>query len=204
MTCRKAVQSACGDLKGSFALEIICKDYPDNMIVVRKDSPLVIGKGDGENYISSDIPAILSFTKDFYLLNDYEFALLSKDKIEFYDIDLNKINKKVNVIDWSASAADKNGYDDYMLKEIFEQPNAIRETIGSRLPENEPCNFEDLNFSKEFLLFYDLRERIISTLDMTHLCSQLIVLRKHAQDCKISASNSNRLFSHCFAKLGRR
>ena len=147
----RAVQKTCKDLKGSFAIQVISKFMPDNMIVVRKDSPLVIGKGDGENYISSDIPAILSFTKDFYLLNDYEFALLSKDKIEFYDIDLNKINKKVNVIDWSASAADKNGYDDYMLKEIFEQPNAIRETIGSRLPENEPCNFEDLNFSKEFL-----------------------------------------------------
>ena len=124
---------------------------PDNMIVVRKDSPLVIGNGDGENYISSDIPAILSFTKDFYFLNDNEFALLSRDNIEFYDIELNKLTKKVKSIDWNASAADKNGYEDYMLKEIFEQPNAIRETIGSRLPQNEPCNFEDLNFNKEFL-----------------------------------------------------
>jgi len=147
----RAVQSTCKDLKGSFALEIISKYMPNNMIVVRKDSPLVIGKGDGENYISSDIPAILSFTKDFYLLNDYEFAILSKDKIEFYDIDLNKIQKEVKSIEWSASAADKNGFDDYMLKEIYEQPNAIRETIGSRLPENEPCHFEDLNFTKEFL-----------------------------------------------------
>ena len=68
---------------------------PDNMIVVRKDSPLVIGKGNGENYISSDIPAILSFTKDFYLLNDNEFALLSRDNVEFFDIDLNKIDKKL-------------------------------------------------------------------------------------------------------------
>ena len=147
----QAVQKACKDLKGSFAIQVVSKYMPDNMIVVRKDSPLVIGKGNGENYISSDIPAILSFTKDFYLLNDFEFALLSRDNIEFYDIELNKINKKVNVIDWSASAADKNGFDDYMLKEIFEQPTAIRETIGSRLPENEPCNFDDLNFTKEFL-----------------------------------------------------
>ncbi len=147
----RAVQSTCKDLKGSFAIQVITKYMPDNMIVIRKDSPLVIGKGNGENYISSDIPAILSFTKDFYLLNDYEFALLSRDKIEFYDMDLNKIKKEVKSIEWSASAADKNGYEDYMLKEIFEQPNAIRETIGSRLPENEPCNFDDLNFSKEFL-----------------------------------------------------
>ena len=147
----RAVQKACKDFKGSFAIQVISKYMPNNMIVVRKDSPLVIGKGDEENYISSDIPAILSYTKDFYLLNDYEFALLSKDDIEFYDVDLNKIEKKVNSIDWNASAADKNGFEDYMLKEIYEQPTAIRETIGSRLPDNEPCNFDDLDFNKDFL-----------------------------------------------------
>ena len=147
----RSVNNACKDLKGSYAIQVLSKYMPDNMIVARKDSPLVIGKGDGENYISSDIPAILSFTKDFYFLNDNEIALLSRDNIEFYDMDLNKLNKKVKSIDWNACAADKAGYEDYMLKEIFEQPNAIRETIGSRLPENEPCNFEDLNFSKDFL-----------------------------------------------------
>ena len=146
-----AVQKACIDLKGSFALQIISKFMPDNMIVIRKDSPLVIGKGDGENYISSDIPAILSFTKDFYLLNDYEFAVLSRDDIDFYDINLNKIVKPVKSIDWDATSADKNGYEDYMLKEIYEQPNAVRETIGARLPENEKCNFEGLNITKEIL-----------------------------------------------------
>ena len=147
----RAVRNACKDLKGSYAIQVICKYMPDNMIVVRKDSPLVIGKGDGENYISSDIPAILSFTKDFYFLDDNEIALLSRNNIEFYDIELNTLNKMVKSIDWNACAADKTGYEDYMLKEIFEQPNAIRETIGSRLPQNEPCNFEDLNFNKEFL-----------------------------------------------------
>lgn len=147
----RAVQKTCMDLKGSFALQVISKFMPDNMIVIRKDSPLVIGKGDGENYVSSDIPTILSYTKDFYLLNDYEFAVLSRDNVEFYDINLNKIVKPIKSIDWDINSADKNGYEDYMLKEIFEQPNAVRETIGSRLPENEPCNFEDLKFSKEFL-----------------------------------------------------
>jgi len=147
----RAVKNTCKDLKGSYAIQVLSKYMPDNMIVVRKDSPLVIGKGNGENYISSDIPAILSFTKDFYFLEDYEIALLSRNDIKFYDKDLNGINKKIKSIDWSAGAADKNGYEDYMLKEIFEQPNSIRETIGSRLPENEPCNFEDLNFTKEFL-----------------------------------------------------
>ena len=147
----RAIQSTCKNLKGSYAIQILSTYLPNNMIVVKKDSPLVIGKGSGENYISSDIPAILSFTKDFYFLDDNEIALLSRNNVEFYDINLNKLNKKIQNIDWNTSAADKNGYEDFMLKEIFEQSNAIRETIGSRLPENEVCNFEDLNFSKDFL-----------------------------------------------------
>ena len=136
---------------GSFAIEILCKDYPDNMIVIRKDSPLVIGKGDGENYLSSDIPAILSFTRNFYLLNDFEYAVLSRDNIKFYDKDLKPINKKTETIEWNASGAEKDGYDDFMLKEIYEQPTAIRETIGSKLNENLVCEFEELNFTKEYL-----------------------------------------------------
>ena len=115
----KAVKNACLDFKGSFALEIICKDYPDNMIVVRKDSPLVIGKGDEENYISSDIPAILSFTRNFYLLNDLEFAVLSRNDISFYDSKLNPINKEIKNIEWNASSAEKDGFEDFMLKEIY-------------------------------------------------------------------------------------
>ena len=146
----KSVKKACDDLKGSFALEILCKDYPDNMIVVRQDSPLVIGKGLNENYISSDIPAILSFTKDFYFLNDREFAVLSRKNIEFYDNDLNKIDKPIKSIEWNTASAEKDGYDDFMLKEIYEQPNAIRETIGSKLSENK-ISFNDFNISKEYL-----------------------------------------------------
>ena len=147
----RAVRNACFDLKGSFALEILCKNYPDNMIVVRKDSPLVIGKGMGENYISSDIPAILSFTKDFYLLNDLEFVILSRNEAEFYNKDLEPIDKKPKVIEWNASSAEKEGYEDFMLKEIYEQPTAIRETIGAKFSENSKCEFEDLNLTKEYL-----------------------------------------------------
>ena len=147
----RAVKSACNDLKGSFALEIICKEYPDNMIVVRKDSPLVIGKGEDENYISSDIPAILSFTRDFYLLNDLEFALLSRNGAKFFDKDLNPIKKAIKNIEWDASSAEKDGFEDYMLKEIYEQPNAIRETIGAKFNGNSKCEFDELNFSKEYL-----------------------------------------------------
>ena len=146
----KAVKLACDDLKGSFALEILCKYYPDNMIVVRQDSPLVIGRGLDENYISSDIPAILSFTKDFYSLNDREFAVLSRDNIDFYDNELNKIDKVVKSIEWNTASAEKDGYDDFMLKEIYEQPNAIRETIGSKLSESK-ISFNDFEIKKEFL-----------------------------------------------------
>ena len=147
----RAVKNACSNLKGSFALEIICKNDPNNMIVVRKDSPLVIGKGNGENYISSDIPAILSFTREFYLLEDLEFVVLSRDDAKFYDKNLNPIDKKIQTIEWNASSAEKDGFEDYMLKEIYEQPTAIRETIGAKLGEGSKCEFDELKFTKEYL-----------------------------------------------------
>lgn len=147
----RAVKNACCDLKGSFAIEVICKLYPNKVIVVRKDSPLVIGKGEDENYVSSDIPAILSFTKNFYLLNDLEFVEIYKDKICFFDKNLNSINKEIKNIEWDVTSAEKDGYEDYMLKEICEQPRAIRETIGSRLASGQKCNFDDISISKEYL-----------------------------------------------------
>ncbi len=146
-----AVKQAVDNLKGSFALEIISKLFPETMIVVRKDSPLVIGKGVTENYIASDIPAILSYTKDFYLLDDFEYAVLTKNAISFYDTNLVEHHKEIKNIEWDATSAEKNGYDTYMLKEIHEQPNAIRETIGTRLKLGESCVFDDLTFTKEFL-----------------------------------------------------
>ena len=147
----RSVQSATKDLKGSFAIEVLCNLYPDKMIVVRKDSPLVIGKGLTGYHIASDIPALLEFTRDFYLLDDYEFALIEKNSIKFYNSDLVEHSKELKNIEWDSSAAEKNGYEDYMLKEIFEQPTAIRETIGSRLKLGEPCNFSDINITKEYL-----------------------------------------------------
>ena len=147
----KAVKNACLDLKGSFAIEVISKLYPENMIVVRQDSPLVIGTCEDEKYLSSDIPAILSYTRDFYLLNDLEFVLLTKNNAKFYDKDLNEIKKETQTIEWNASAAEKDGFDDFMLKEIYEQPTAIRETIGAKININSKCEFDELNFTKEYL-----------------------------------------------------
>ena len=151
----KAITKAIKDLKGSFALEILNQDFKDKMFVVRKDSPLVIGRGEEENYISSDIPAILSFTKDFYLLNDYEFAVLSRDSIEFYDLELNKLVKQPKNITWNMSDTEKGNYPDFMLKEIYEQPKSIRETIGARISRDSKINLEELEFSKEYLKSVD-------------------------------------------------
>ena len=146
-----AVKSAVDDLKGSYALEVISPLFPDKIIVVRKDSPLVIGKSEGENFIASDIPAILSYTKNFYLLDDNEFAVIYKDEIHFFDNSLTEHNKAIKNIEWDAASVGKEGYEDFMLKEIFEQPASIRETIGSRFRLGEKCSFDDLEISKEYL-----------------------------------------------------
>jgi len=147
----RAVKSAVDDLKGSYAIEVISNLYPDKMIVVRKDSPLVIGKGKKENYIASDIPALLAHTKDFYLLDDYEYAVIQKDCIQFFDNTLLEHSKPIKNIEWDATAAEKNGYEDFMLKAICEQPNSIRETIGSRFRLGEKCSFDDITITKDYL-----------------------------------------------------
>lgn len=147
----RAVKSACDDLKGSYAISVICKLCPNKMIVSRKDSPLIIGCGNGENYIASDIPAILSYTKNIYLLNDYDIAEIYNNSITFYNKNFEKINKEIKNIEWDASSVEKDGYDDYMLKEIYEQTYTIRETISSHLKPNEPCDFSELNISKDYL-----------------------------------------------------
>lgn len=148
----RAVKNACLDLKGSFAIEVISNLYPDNMIVVRQDSPLVIGTCENEKYLSSDIPAILSYTRDFYLLNDLEFVILTKNSTKFYDENLNELQKQTQNIEWNTSAAEKDGFEDFMLKEIYEQPLAIRETIGSKISLDTKCEFDELKFTKDYLL----------------------------------------------------
>ncbi len=146
----RAVKNTCKDLKGSYAIEILSIYNKDKMIVARKDSPLVIGRGLKESYIASDIPAILSYTKDFYLLDDNEIVELSKDKIKFYNNELEEFEKPIKSIEWGAISVEKDGYEDFMLKEINEQPRAIRETVGAKL-DNGKIEIEGLEFSKEYL-----------------------------------------------------
>ena len=146
----KSVSLACNDLEGSYAIEVLCEDFPDKIIVAKKDSPLVIGTSKDSNYIASDIPAVLSYTKDFYLLEDGDIVEIYANKLNFYDKDLNPIKKKIEKISWDASAIEKNGYDDFMLKEINEQVVSIRETIGFKL-NKENIELDNISLSKEFL-----------------------------------------------------
>ena len=126
-----------GKLRGSYALGILCKDYPDTLLAVRKDSPMIIGLGEHENYIASDIPAVLDHTRNYYLLNDNEIAIIKADSVELVDLDRNPVHHDVYTVDYDISAAEKGVYDYFMMKEIKEQPNALRTCIGSRIQNGE-------------------------------------------------------------------
>lgn len=145
----KAVSDTLADLVGSYAIGVISIDFPEQIVIAKKDSPLVVGKGDGENYIASDIPAVLSHTKNFYFMEDGEMAVLTKDSIDFYTTSLKKIKKDLKNIEWDSTQSEKNGYEDFMLKEIFEQPKSVLETIGTSL-ENDKINLplDNIDFNK--------------------------------------------------------
>ena len=143
----EAISKTLKELKGSYALGIISTELPDKIIIAKKNNPIVIGKGENEFFIASDIPAIAKHTQDFYFLDDEQIAVISEDSISFYDINLNKIDLPLKNIKFDIGVAEKNGYEDYMLKEIYEQPKAIRETIGSFLTNNNPIN---LNINIDF------------------------------------------------------
>ena len=153
----KAVDLTIKSLKGSYAIEVITPYLKDAIIVARKDSPLVIGIGNNENFVASDIPAVLNYTSKFYFLDDKDLAVIKKDKITFFNYDLEEITKEVKDIEWDLSSSEKGKFEDYMLKEIYEQPNVVMETIGSRLKPNEKCYFDDLdidlsNINKIFIV----------------------------------------------------
>ncbi len=130
------VQKALEKLHGSYALGIISTREPDKLIGVRKDSPLVVGLGQGENFIASDIPAILKHTRRVYFLEDHEIIVMTKDEVKVIDKKGNLIPKEVFKVEWDISAAEKGGYRHFMLKEIEEQPKALRDTMASRIIED--------------------------------------------------------------------
>ncbi len=132
-----AVVKTAEMLEGSYALGIMCKNNPETMIALRKDSPLIVGLSQDENYIASDIPAILGYTKNVYLLEDNEIAVLKKEGVKVFDRRHNEIKKKIFEVTWDVKAAQKGGYDSFMFKEMMEQPRVIRDTIEPRIHDGE-------------------------------------------------------------------
>lgn len=129
----ETIAKVISKVEGSYALGIISTEYPDRLFCVRKDSPLIIGVGAGENFIASDIPAILSHTRDIYRLKDNEIAVLTRDAVEFFNPDAEPVEKTIEHIEWDIEAAEKGGYEHFMMKEICEQPKAVRDTIAPRI-----------------------------------------------------------------------
>ena len=147
----KAVQDTLKSLRGAYALGVMSTKDPDRIIAVRKESPLIIGIGNGENFIASDIPAILKYTRDVYLIENGEIVEVKKDSIKIMDIEGNEIKRDVFHVEWDIEAASKGGYDFFMLKEIYEQPEVLTKTLKSRVDEDYNIKFEDIGLTKELL-----------------------------------------------------
>lgn len=124
-------------VRGSYALELMFKDYPGEIWVARKDSPMIIGIADGETYVASDVPAILKYTRNVYYIGNLEFAKLTSDEAHFYNLDGDEIEKQTTEIKWDAEAAEKAGFEHFMMKEIHEQPKAVKDTLNSVVKDGE-------------------------------------------------------------------
>lgn len=148
----RAISQAISRMRGSYALGIMFADRPGELYAARKDSPLVVGLGRHENYIASDIPAVLSHTRDVYFLEDYDIAILDTEQIRIVDRAGHSVSRDVFHVTWDVAAAEKGGFPHFMLKEIHEQPHVVRETLNSRLLDDvDAPKMEDLGISKEVL-----------------------------------------------------
>lgn len=152
-----AVKTSLKELRGTYALGIIHKDHPDEIICTRKESPLVLGIGEGENFIASDVPALLKYTKKVKYLKDRDIAIIKRDSIEILDENYNCVDREENIIQWTYEQSTKNGYPHFMLKEIFEQPKSIKETIDRKIVNGE-IDFSEIIDSKN-----------IKNIDMIHI-----------------------------------
>ena len=155
-TVRKVLHT----IQGSYSLVFLCAKDPSKLICAKKNNPLVIGLGKGENYIASDIPAIINKTRDTYILSDGEMAIVEPDKVTVKDLEGKKINKEVFRVNWNAEAAEKGGFEHFMLKEIYEQPKAVRDTLRGRVSkDSDKVTFNELNWTAE--TFKDLKKIFI-------------------------------------------
>ena len=149
-----AVLEALHRLEGSYALGVVCKDFPDRVIAARKECPLIVGLGKNENFIASDVPAVLEYTRDVYFLDQKEVAVLYTDHVDLFTEDGEKIIRKPYHVDWDISSAEKDGYAHFMLKEIHEQPKALTDTLRPRLVKKNDktvdISFDEVKFGDEW------------------------------------------------------
>ncbi|HWR44444.1 glutamine--fructose-6-phosphate transaminase (isomerizing) [Sporomusa sp.] len=145
-----AVKKVLEQIEGSYALVFMCQDEPGKLICTKQDNPLVIGLGEGENFIASDIPAIISRTRKTYILSDGEMAIVTPESVWVMNRQGVPVTKKVFEVNWDAEAAEKGGYEHFMIKEIYEQPKAVRETMTSRVAKDDSgVTFEELKWTKD-------------------------------------------------------
>ena len=148
----EAVRAVLKKIEGSYSLVFMSTKHPDELICAKQDNPLVVGLGEGENFIASDIPAITNRTRKTYILNDGEIAIVKRDSVTITDRNGNPIDKKIFHVHWNAEAAEKGGYEHFMLKEINEQPKAVRDTMSKRVAKDgSRITLDELDWSKEFL-----------------------------------------------------
>ena len=162
-------------VRGSYAIAVMFKDYPDEIWVARKDSPMIIGQNDDGTYVASDVPAILKYTKNVYYIDNLEAACLKKDKVIFYDLNGDVIKKEMQEIKWDVSAAEKEGYEHFMIKEIYEQPEVIKKTINSYIQDNT-IDISRSNLTKEEIK--DIKEIYIIACGSAYhvgVCAQYIL-----------------------------
>ena len=143
-----AIAKVMSKMEGSYALGIIFKDHPDEFYAVRKDSPLIVGVSEEGNYVASDVPAILKYTRKVYYIENGEIVKLTRDSVSFYNSDLEPVEKIMSTVEWDITAAEKGGYEHFMLKEIYEQPKAVRDTLRPRIRENDIV-IDELHMSEE-------------------------------------------------------
>lgn len=146
-----AVYKATERLRGAYALGVVCKENNNELVSVRKDSPLIVGLGEGENFIASDIPAILKYTRKIYFLDNGEFVHIVGDKVTVLNENKEVVEKEVNEITWDIEAASKGGYEHFMLKEVYEQPTGVKDTLIRRLNDNGEIQLDDIKMTKEDL-----------------------------------------------------
>lgn len=144
----RAIIRTLHKLEGSYALGVLCKDYPDRIICARKESPLVVGLGNGENFIASDVPALLEHTRDVYYLKEKEIAVLYTDHVALFDFEGNQIIRKPSHVEWDMDAAEKGGYPHFMIKEINEQPKACKDTMRPRIIKDGNGKSTDVYFEE--------------------------------------------------------